>query len=458
MYSATWQAPDTLVITLTSVRDRTSDDMACPAITNDDLLSNDYGSFLASVLDGTSRYSLTRVGLLSAAANEAGGLQSADLSSLVATATSSILQGSWGAHPAPALIYAVASEYGWLGAGLDKGDILHLKFDQPTNMPPVFTKADLDVLFTFSASLGSNYTGTWTSLSSVVITVTNTSGAGVDVAVGIGNLTVQVNAAAQLQSADLASPNSNSLLHVTGSWGNVPEAPTSLAAGVASHASIPLSWLGPASNNDGNTTVYKIDFTANGEVQPARLIEASPELSGLVTYVLSNLRWGTTYSDIRVAAKNYFGFGPVSNYVHNVSTLAAGEYYFDRVVRRVRNTTGAVTEIVTTVSRKGGAQVPAAVEWTANATSLAVSSGKLRFAADQTSATFSLTVDAQANGFSPFPTASIQVALLNPTGGTLLGYPSTVHISVEGDASSAIQDIYAEIDDAKDHFNFASSA
>ncbi|MCP4441837.1 MAG: T9SS type A sorting domain-containing protein [Aureispira sp.] len=53
------------------------------------------------------------------------------------------------------------------------GDVFTLTFDVATNQTPIGTKAQLDAIFTFSQSLGTNYTGVWLSPTVAEITVTD---------------------------------------------------------------------------------------------------------------------------------------------------------------------------------------------------------------------------------------------------------------------------------------------
>jgi len=111
-------------------------------------------SYSAACL-GTSPFSDTRVGGMVIAVKEAGNLRSEDKSSFASAATS-VLSGSWGAHAAPAITLVNASDTG-NHTGLNTGDQLVVTFDRHTNQPSVTTKAEIDTLLNFSASLGAMY-------------------------------------------------------------------------------------------------------------------------------------------------------------------------------------------------------------------------------------------------------------------------------------------------------------
>ena len=108
---------------------------------------------------------LTKVGTLRLTVKSGGALQDKEGTSPASTATSVVSLGTWGDHTVPQIVSVVAVD-GTFGAGpragLSVGDTVTVTFNQKTNVVNATTKADLDALFSFSASLGSDYTGTWT--------------------------------------------------------------------------------------------------------------------------------------------------------------------------------------------------------------------------------------------------------------------------------------------------------
>merc|ERR1712178_515033 len=135
--------------------------------------------------------------------------------------------------------------------GLNTGDKITVVFDRHTNVPAVSTKTGVDTLLSFSATLGTNYTGVWLSLSVLQITITEVYVRTADDMVSpfitpddllanerayftgqdinntapykdskVGTLSVTVKAGGYLQSADLSSVHSTSTDVVAGSWGD----------------------------------------------------------------------------------------------------------------------------------------------------------------------------------------------------------------------------------------------
>ena len=124
----------------------------------------------------TAPYKNTRVNSaqwgngMSLTVKASGDLTSEDRSSVLSTATST-LSGSWGDHAAPAIVSTTASD-GGSSPGLNTGDKITVVFDRHTNVPAVSTKTGVDTLLSFSATLGTNYTGVWLSLSVLELELT----------------------------------------------------------------------------------------------------------------------------------------------------------------------------------------------------------------------------------------------------------------------------------------------
>ena len=105
-------------------------------------------------------------------------------------------------------------------AGLGVGDILLLRFDTAVTAVAVSTKASVDYLLSFSAPIGTGYTGVWVSTNELQILVTV---APVSPAAGtsVGLLVVNISAAANLKAATGTSPPSTSSgILEAGSWGD----------------------------------------------------------------------------------------------------------------------------------------------------------------------------------------------------------------------------------------------
>jgi YVTN family beta-propeller protein len=93
-------------------------------------------------------------------------------------------------------------------SGYNDGDTIIVEFSESTNRPSAFTKDDLDNLFTFSQSLGSNYIGQWSSKSILVITIVDSTNA---TPPQVGVLTFTVNESANLKNEAENSFSSNAI-------------------------------------------------------------------------------------------------------------------------------------------------------------------------------------------------------------------------------------------------------
>jgi hypothetical protein len=490
-YSGNWTSLSELVITLTDVHDRTDHDMAAPLITSDDLQSNDAYRLDLNDHGNTAHYQFTRVGLFNIGVKFAGGLQSADLSSDVSNSSfrsptrKNTLQGSWGDHTAPAIGSVEAVEYGKVGVDLDEGDVLVIRFDQPTNLAlaptaatstatgsadGTMTKEQVDALFDFSAPIGSAYTAAWTSFSVLLITIGNATGAVLGGASGdagstaVGVLQLSVRDSAGLRSTDLSSPNSTATALLGGAWGRVPDAPTNLAASAnATHATIPLRFQAPANGGGADITHYMISYSAAGVDRIPRIVDASSlekdSSSTYLLYELGELEAGVPHT-ISVRAMSYFGYGAASANT-TASTSKAGAFYFKRVqTRRTAESTMDYNQSITvqvTVSRYGGAEAGGAVFYTSSLGH----TGKLSFGVAVVDRTFEFPVDLNAtSSYAEFPTDSIKLTLSTPLGAGGLGYPSESYVSLPAKSSLATQfgalDSYVDIEDAQCHFDFGS--
>merc|ERR1712178_115777 len=174
--------------------------------------------------------------------------------------------------------------------GLNTGDKITVVFDRHTNVPAVSTKTGVDTLLSFSATLGTNYTGVWLSLSVLQITITEVYVRTADDMVSpfitpddllanerayftgqdinntapykdskVGTLSLTVKAGGYLQSADLSSVHSTSTDVVIGSWGD-HTAPEILSVTASEGGSASESGLG---DGDIITVVFDKQTTLN---------------------------------------------------------------------------------------------------------------------------------------------------------------------------------------------------
>merc|ERR1712054_670859 len=198
-YTGVWLSLSVLELELTNVYNRFDDD---------------HTSLNFADISSTAPAQDTAVGTLSVTVKASGYLQSADLSSVHST-SSDVLIGSWGDHSAPEIVSVTASEGGVSESGIGAGDTITIVFDKQTTLQAVDTKIGVDELFMFSSYLGDDYSGVWTSYTTVKITLVDVTHAAAEelTRVGVLRLTVKM-----LQSADESSPVSTSTGVLGGSW------------------------------------------------------------------------------------------------------------------------------------------------------------------------------------------------------------------------------------------------
>jgi hypothetical protein len=169
---------------------------------------------------------LTKVGVLAVSVKNSSILTTADKSSGTSTSTG-VLTGSWGSHSPPNITSFEAVESGTSQPGLGVGDRVTITFDKITNIPAVDTKAGVDNLLSFSASLAVNYSGYWANQYTLIITVINATSFDNEYSAGysltrVGLLQVAVKVTGNLTSADETSAPSTSVATLTGTWGAHP--------------------------------------------------------------------------------------------------------------------------------------------------------------------------------------------------------------------------------------------
>lgn len=173
-------------------------------------------------------------------------------------------------RPSPPVIISITASDPNNVAGYSNGDTMTVRFSEPTNMPSVVTKSNIDDLFTYSQSgspviLGSAYAGTWTSPSTLVITLTNVAGASPTPAVG--GLTLQVKTGAHLKTSSGTSLDSSSTSPpLIGSFGSsagpfitdvIADAPNNIS-GYSNGDTITVRFSEPTNMPGGTSTQNKI--------------------------------------------------------------------------------------------------------------------------------------------------------------------------------------------------------
>ena len=96
-------------------------------------------------------------------------------------------------------------------------DTITVVFSGNTNQVAAATKANIDALFSFNQSLGTNYTGRWSSATTLLITVVDATGA---TPPAIGGLTLTLQGGSGLKNAANTSLESvGTSAAITGDWG-----------------------------------------------------------------------------------------------------------------------------------------------------------------------------------------------------------------------------------------------
>jgi len=113
---------------------------------------------------------------------------------------------TFGQKAGPSIISLIADDPDGGDAIFGNGDTITVRFSERTNEPAETTKADLDKLFTFSQSLGADYTGSFTDALTLVITINSA---------GSASPTVGVFRVAVKESGNLKDKDETSLASVS---------------------------------------------------------------------------------------------------------------------------------------------------------------------------------------------------------------------------------------------------
>ena len=145
------------------------------------------------------------------------GLKNAANTSLESTGVSGAITGDWGLLAGPTVSSVTANDPDDGDAIYSNADTMTVVFSGNTNQVAVATRANLDALFSFNQSLGTNYTGTWTTATTLVITVVDATGAAPP---AIGGLTLTLQGGSGLKNAANTSLESTGVSGaIIGDWG-----------------------------------------------------------------------------------------------------------------------------------------------------------------------------------------------------------------------------------------------
>ncbi|NDB88836.1 MAG: hypothetical protein EB164_07995 [Thaumarchaeota archaeon] len=179
----------------------------------------------------------------------------------------------------PSIFAIIASDPTASAAGISNGDKIDIVFAEPTNRPDPtssvsgLTKSDLDAMFTFSQSLGADYTGQWLDNSVLQITIVDSTGA----SASVGSLTVTIkNTTVEIKNSELTSRASVSTSPtLTGTFTSKPGPiiKTLIASGTNSDTAI----------SAGDTVTVEFDRPTNTPYADSNGTVTSANLSNLFT-------------------------------------------------------------------------------------------------------------------------------------------------------------------------------
>jgi len=206
-------------------------------------------------------------------------LKSGTGTSLASVAVSPLLTGSFGNKAGPSIQAIIADDPDNLDDVFGDFDTITIKFLEPTNTPPVTTKAEIDDLFIFSQSIGDDYTGVFTLNSTLVINVTDT--ANLEEPPAVDELTITTKASGNLKDfAETSLPSASVSPPLAGSFGNFVEV-IPLTDGGTAFTTLPTGITASITLPTGQNGVITIEKTTiNGTEQ---------EEQGIVVDFLGNI-------------------------------------------------------------------------------------------------------------------------------------------------------------------------
>eukprot|EP00727_Mastigamoeba_balamuthi_P005371 m51a1_g14832 hypothetical protein (4244) ;mRNA; f:692485-711070 len=196
------------------------------------------GQTLVITITDSTGASPPTVGVFVITVLAAGNLRDAALKSNPSQSVSPVLTGNWGTLAGPSITSFVASDPTNKDAIYGAGDQLTVQFSANTNTPSVLAKAkyeklrshsradyptpawpSIDALLSFSAAIGADYTGFWSSANVLVITIADAS---ISTAPVIGSLVATVKASGNLKNSAGTSLSSTAVSGpLTGNWGTL---------------------------------------------------------------------------------------------------------------------------------------------------------------------------------------------------------------------------------------------
>ncbi|MEX2193597.1 MAG: LamG domain-containing protein, partial [Nitrosarchaeum sp.] len=172
------------------------------------------------------------------------------------------LQGTFGLSPGPSIKSLVADDPDSLDSVYSNGDVINLRFSEPTNKKDPtpgdgLTRQDLDKLFTFTQSIGDGYSGNWIDSINLQIIINEIT---LEQSPEINELRVIAKASGniQAQGGSLASTSTSPVL--TGTFGNfVEDIPVS--DGGTATTTLPSGIVTSLSLNEGTSGTFTMEST-----------------------------------------------------------------------------------------------------------------------------------------------------------------------------------------------------
>ena len=203
--------------------------------------------------DGSNIISDSAIGDVTAKVKVESNLRDAAGTSLASQSISPPLKGTFGEKPGPSIKSLVVQDPDDSDSVYSVGDVFSLRFSEPTNQDVnagTLTRNDLDKLFTFTQSIGDNYSGVWSDSMTVEITIDEITQ---ETPPQIGELRVIAKASGGIQAFGGSDDSTSTSPALTGSYGNFEEIIVVNNGGTAT-TTLP----------SGLTTSLELDDTSSG--------------------------------------------------------------------------------------------------------------------------------------------------------------------------------------------------
>jgi len=190
------------------------------------------------------------IGKVIAQVLESANLKDAAGTSFASTSQSPPLQGTFGLSPGPSIKSLVADDPDSSDSVYSVGDIISMRFSEPTNQKDPspgdgkLTRNDLDKLFTFTQSIGDDYSGQWIDSMNLKITIDEIT---LDEPPEINELRAIAKASGDIQTDEGSAASTSTSPVLTGSFGAFDEkisisdggtATTTMPSGITSSLSL----------------------------------------------------------------------------------------------------------------------------------------------------------------------------------------------------------------------------